>query len=532
MAPSNPQKKNIIIIGAGAAGMSCAATLAQHPERYHITVIDRMGVTGGQATSISLDKNKYGTDWMNDGVQDLTDYVGGSPIFKHTCEFFERYGHKAQPVKLQVSFGKGKDGFWTNCFPSNLVDQFSDDIKKFGKVLKIIKWTMPILGVIPIRIMLKMFFFSKDFGDKMVYPLIALFLGTGNQTANVSCAILERLFQDPAMKLWDYDPDTLLPNLPDMLTFPCLHDFYDDWRKDLESRGVDIRLNTDVTEILQRDEQGVVMNTRPFDPDANDRRGKHTGPETTTETFDELVMCVLADDALKILGKTATWREKWVLGGAKFFDDITVTHSDQEYFQKHYETKFDPELCAKPKSKIQEDQIAFAKGEKRGTDDEPSGYRPMYYTKSYPEDPKKIEMSFEMDHDAEVAPIEYENHVFQSIFLNKSNSEMWTMNEIDPSKVIEKKWWHQLGHRWQHYARVVPGMMFINGRNQTWFAGSWTLVNMHELAMVSGIAAAYRLGAEYVKFDDFAEEFFSNYLLVSHGVRYKTEEKRRKQKQN
>lgn len=55
---------------------------------------------------------------------------------------------------------------------------------------------------------------------------------------------------------------------------------------------------------------------------------------------------------------------------------------------------------------------------------------------------------------------------------------------------------------------------------------------MHELAMVSGIAAAYRLGAEYVKFDDFAEEFFSNYLLVSHGVRYKTEEKKRKQKQN
>lgn len=69
MAPPTSQKKNIIIIGAGAAGMSCAATLAQHPEKYSVTIIDRMGVTGGQATSISLDKNKYGTDWMNDGVQ-------------------------------------------------------------------------------------------------------------------------------------------------------------------------------------------------------------------------------------------------------------------------------------------------------------------------------------------------------------------------------------------------------------------------------------------------------------------------------
>jgi hypothetical protein len=41
-----------------------------------------MAVTGGQATSISLDKEKYGTDWMNDGVQ------GGSlvrlPPFQNT----------------------------------------------------------------------------------------------------------------------------------------------------------------------------------------------------------------------------------------------------------------------------------------------------------------------------------------------------------------------------------------------------------------------------------------------------------------
>lgn len=49
---------------------------------------------------------------------------------------------------------------------------------------------------------------------------------------------------------------------------------------------------------------------------------------------------------------------------------------------------------------------------------------------------------------------------------------------------------------------------------------------MHELACVSGIAAAYRLGAEYTKFDDFAEDFFSKYLLLSHGVRYKASKKK------
>ncbi len=132
-----------------------------------------MSVAGGQATTIALDKEKYGTSWLNDGVQ------GGHPNFKHTLNFFHKYGYQAQELKLQVSFGKGQDGFWTNVFPSTLVEQHAADIKKFGRVLKLIKWTMPVLGLVPLKTMLKMFLFHKDFGDKMVLPLIALFLGTG-----------------------------------------------------------------------------------------------------------------------------------------------------------------------------------------------------------------------------------------------------------------------------------------------------------------------------------------------------------------
>lgn len=327
---------------------------------------------------------------------------------------------------------------------------------------------MPVLGLVPIRVMLRLFLFSKDFGDKMVYPLIALFLGTGNQTANVACAILERLFDDPNMKLWDYDPETLLPNLPTMVTFPNLHNFYEDWRKDLQSKGVDIRLNTDVSEILQRNSSGVILSTRPFDPDAKERKGIDIGLASKTETFDELVMCVLADDALKILGKSSTMKERFVLSGASFYDDITVTHSDSTYFQKHYETSFSPKLCAEPKSEDQESQIAFAKGEQRSPDREAPGFRPMYFTKSYKEDPKKIEMSFDCSNyqhqfreGEETCRVPFDRHVFQSIFLDKRNSELWTMDEIDESEVIEKKWWHQLGHRWQHYVRVVPGKSSI-----------------------------------------------------------------------
>ena len=53
---------------------ACAAKLAQHPAKFKVTVLERASVAGGQATSISLDANAFGADWMNNGVQ------GGSPV--------------------------------------------------------------------------------------------------------------------------------------------------------------------------------------------------------------------------------------------------------------------------------------------------------------------------------------------------------------------------------------------------------------------------------------------------------------------
>lgn len=43
---------------------------------------------------------------------------------------------------------------------------------------------------------------------------------------------------------------------------------------------------------------------------------------------------------------------------------------------------------------------------------------------------------------------------------------------------------------------------------------------MHELAVTSGFAAAYRLGADYpFKGDEECERLFRLYLALSHGVR-------------
>jgi len=173
--------KRVLIVGGGAAGMSCAATLANHPDKFQITLIEREEHTGGQATSTSINSDRYGADFLNDGVQ------GGSEIFAHTFRFFKMMGYEAKQVELQISFGKGKDGFWSNVFPSHLVHEYRKDIKRFGTVLRIIKWFEIIFALVPVWLCLRMFFFSKGFGDRMVYPLMALFLGTGIYLYLICC---------------------------------------------------------------------------------------------------------------------------------------------------------------------------------------------------------------------------------------------------------------------------------------------------------------------------------------------------------
>lgn len=42
------------------------------------------------------------------------------------------------PVGMQVSFGKDKY-YWSNVYPTQLSRSFEKDIKKFGRVLKVIK---------------------------------------------------------------------------------------------------------------------------------------------------------------------------------------------------------------------------------------------------------------------------------------------------------------------------------------------------------------------------------------------------------
>ncbi|KAK4981542.1 hypothetical protein LTR66_009904 [Elasticomyces elasticus] len=519
------KKKKVLVVGAGAAGMSCAHHLGEHPDKFDVTLIDAVDYCGGQAYSIPIDKEKTGASWLNQGVQ------GGSYIFHHTMTMFARQGYHADPVKLQVSFGKD-DQFWTNVFPTNMLKRHQKEVKRFFNMLKIVRWFEVFFALIPIKYLVKMFRFSEEFANVVALPMVALFLGTGNYAPEVPSMVLERLCTSPTYGMW-YPPDKLsvASNLPPMVVFPNFSEFYDDWRKHLIRKGIKVRLSTELTRVVKRDKNGVVVRLigrtpakdghtqdSAWVPDNVEGSAADGDKKEVEEHYDEIVLCVLTDTANRLLNPVSGWRERKILGSAKYANDITVTHTDYNYIKNHYEVFYnEKQAVMNLDGKDQTQRCEFAKKD----------FKPMYMIKMYPQDLSKLEMCFDCtNYQSQFPPqVPFENHVFQTIFLNKDrDGHLWSIDEIDEDKIIRKDWWHQLCHSFTHYLFVVPWMWLLQGRLHTRYAAAWTMVNAHEVACISGIAAAVDLGAQYpedLERDRFALLAFRLYYLLSYGRWYR-----------
>lgn len=507
--PAKPHRKRVLVVGAGAAGMSCADMLGQHPDKFDVTIIDAQGYCGGQAFSIDIDKERFGSKWMNQGVQ------GGSYIYQHTFHQYQKQGYEAQPVELQVSFGKGEK-FWTNLFPTKLVEKHQKDIKRFETAIRWMRRLEVFFALIPIKISLRMWGLNKDFIDRMVLPSLALFLGTGNATPDIPTVMMERLYTSPTYGMWyKIDPKSLSSNLPPMVVFPESTAFYTTWKEDMEKKGVKVRLNTELMSITRRTPTvKVLLRPRRQQEDLHNPNFADQDIPPMEEEFDEIVLCCLADTSKRVLGKQGGWFEKWVLGNTKWSDDITVTHTDIDYIKKYYTIEFDKQQAISTVGG-RDDSARYKKGEEE--------FLPMYLIKETAKDPRKLEMcfdcsAFQYQLDKEKP---FEDHIFQTIFLNNKHKDTWSKEEIRKDKIIREDWWHQLCHSWTHYAFVVPFIWLLNRNSRhTTYAAAWTLVNAHELAVISGMAAAYKLGADYphdLYENDFAKLCFRLYLLLAHG---------------
>lgn len=197
--------------------------------------------------------------------------------------------------------------FWTNVYSTFMLKKHEKEVKRFYKMIKIIRWFEPVFALVPIKHVVKLFRFSDEFANVVALPMVALFLGTGNYAPEVPSMVLERLCTSPTYGMW-YPPDknSVASNLPPMVVFPNLSDFYSDWKKHLIKKGVKVRLSTELTRVVRRDKNGVAVRlihrTPAEDGHTQDsawvpntvegHNGDADAPEIEEE-YDELVLCTL-----------------------------------------------------------------------------------------------------------------------------------------------------------------------------------------------------------------------------------------------
>ena len=96
----------VLIIGGGAAGMSAACAFnSQHSERFDVTgcyFVRAFFKTS--STSLSTDKNEYGADYINDGVQ------GATPVYHNLNAYamFERLSPGFAPSDVGIQMWGSK----------------------------------------------------------------------------------------------------------------------------------------------------------------------------------------------------------------------------------------------------------------------------------------------------------------------------------------------------------------------------------------------------------------------------------------
>lgn len=163
-------------------------------------------------------------------------------------------------------------------------------------MIKFVRWFEIFFALVPIKLVMKLFLFSEEFTNAIALPMLALFLGTGNATPEVPTIMLERLCTSPTYGMWyPLDKLSVVSNLPPMVVFPNFSVFYEDWRKELVSQGVEVRLSTELTSITKRDKNGVLvkMKQRTEADDGHNPIGGDSKARQDEEHFDEIVLCVL-----------------------------------------------------------------------------------------------------------------------------------------------------------------------------------------------------------------------------------------------
>ncbi len=194
------------------------------------------------------------------------------------------------------------------------------------------------------------------------------------------------------------------------------------------------------------------------------------------EEFDDVVFACNADHALQILDNP-TSLERYILSSIRY---------DGEIHHKaivHYDSSVLPNSEAQPITSRSN------------------------HIEQYGEKPDNYEITYIM-------------HNQQPWARNSDKPCLVTYNShkpIDERKVLAEFSFKHIFHDVRHVALLVPLFRLIQGKRRTWHCGAHTLVNSQETCLVSGLATARQLGADYHFDDQAARKSFNYYGSIMYG---------------
>ena len=95
------------------------------------------------------------------------------------------------------------------------------------------------------------------------------------------------------------------------------------------------------------------------------------------------------------------------------------------------------------------------------------------------------------------------------------------VSHIDEGKIVKRWWFQHVVHDVRHVVLLVNLFRFIQGKRRTWHCGAHTLVNSQETCLITGLAAARQMGANYPFGDPEARRMFNYYGRILYGWRFR-----------
>lgn len=395
--------KKILIIGGGASGVAAALSMRDLDCHCEITLCEKRNRLGGMADSRLVPGST--TEEYNYGVQGVHESFTYSIALMGLARQQNPNLRPLLQTSLSAQFVAG-DGSWTWNTAGGAGRQFSPkDIQAFQEFCDEAAWAQDLYGLVDITEACEDNDINSELVNKAVIPTLALFFGTGQQQARVPASIAAQVFgaRNTPVQIFNLDRNNFITTRPNMRALPPLGPAYRALKQILEAKNINVRLN---------------CTTLP-----------------RYEDYDKVIMCTQAEDALALLPENHKARK--VLRHARYYDDVTVTHTDAAYMQETFQ----------------------------GTDEF------NYYMKG------QDKMGFAL-HKYQQLP----QPLYQTIFLQ--TKDVPARFQAAPADI-----WRQTVLSVDHLENCVAKLKSVQGPH-IYFAGSYTLVNSHEVAIMSGIRAA------------------------------------------